>query len=84
VLELCSINLESYFGDDLEGFWELIFIEMRSCLNLEFIHLFDLMLNGYGILMDEKYQAVNYWAIKNFIQRQTDDNPLAMGNFMNL
>ena len=84
MLELCSINLESYFGDDLEGFWELIFIEMRSCLNLEFIHLFDLMLNGYGILMDEKYQAVNYWAIKNFIQRQTDDNPLAMGNFMNL
>jgi len=42
----------------------------RLCggLNLESIHLSDLMLEGYDILMVP--------AIEDFIQRKTDDNPL--------
>lgn len=67
VVELCSIDLESPNGENLEGSWELVFVEMRSCLNLELIHLSDLMLEGLGILMVEKYRAISYPAIEDFI-----------------
>ncbi|KAH7330030.1 hypothetical protein BKA65DRAFT_565066 [Rhexocercosporidium sp. MPI-PUGE-AT-0058] len=80
VVELYSIDLESPDGEDLEGSWELVFVEMRSCLNLESIHLSDLMLEGYGILMVEKYRAIGYPAIEDFIQRKTDDNPLEIAS----
>ncbi|KAH6672613.1 hypothetical protein B0J14DRAFT_655484 [Halenospora varia] len=82
VVELCSINLESGFGSNLESnlesSWELIFVEMRSCLNLESIRLSDLMDSGREILAGRNYRVVNMWAIEDFIQRQTDDNPFEL------